>query len=147
MTTEKEQDLLEGTTMEPPKNARKKSSGSKKKKTNVSGDMTPKELQTGWFYFFKIYAKLRRSSTTFADDEFKELAGAYINLANRYPMLKFMFLIMAPLATLGEFFDKFDKAEKGVTKKPKPPKPGTVDLHDLGGGNYGAETPSSSQTS
>lgn len=124
-------------------NTRKKTASKKK---NINGEMTPKELQTSWHYLFKIVSMIRRSKTQFAEDEFKELANAYHNLANRHAVLKYAFVIMAPLATVGELIDKFRKVEQGVEKKPKPPKnqatnaaanPNVVDVNDMGGGIYG----------
>jgi len=103
-------------------NKRKRSSGGSKKKTGKAPDLSEKELKTSFYYMFRILGKVLNSKTEFDENEFQDLSKAYLNLANRFPPLKMFFLIMSPLATVGEFIEKFSKLMAGREKKPKQPK-------------------------
>lgn len=98
---------------------KKKSSGKRKSKKKNRDEITEPETRSGFFYLFKLLATIFRSNTIFAEEEFKELAKAYVNLCNRFPILKFLIIWMAPLSALGELIEKFRKLREGMPKKPK----------------------------
>jgi hypothetical protein len=79
------------------------------------------EARHAFYGAFKVVGRLIRSSATWSETEFSEMAEAYVIWCKHFPRLVIVVQILAPIASAVVVLDKVEKLVAGMTLKPITP--------------------------